>query len=104
MVSRSIRKTFFIVAIFLFEYFDESGLTLLYRGSPGTYFAWVRKYLASFPRTLYGAGPATDWNVIERCGFGNSPATVRSMINPHRKSERARTRHPPYSVWRGTSN
>jgi hypothetical protein len=76
-------------------------LTLLYRGSPGTYFAWVRKYLASFPRTLYGAGPATDWNVIERCGFGNSPATVRCMINPHRKSERARTRH---SVWRGTGN
>jgi hypothetical protein len=59
-----------------------------------TYFAWVRKYLASFPRTLYGAKPATDWNVIERCSFGNLPATVRCMI-PYRKSERARTRHPP---------
>ncbi len=55
-------------------------LTLFYRRSPGTYFPWVRKYLASFPRTLYGAKPATDWNVIERCGFGNSPATVRCMI------------------------
>ncbi len=55
-------------------------LTLLYLGSPGTYFAWVRKYIASFPRTLYGAKPATDWNVIEGCGFGNSPETVRCMI------------------------
>ncbi len=79
-------------------------LTLLYWGSPGTYFACVRKYLASFPRTLYGAGPATDWNVIERCGFGNLPATVCCMINSYRKSERARTRHPPHSVWRRTGN
>ncbi len=79
-------------------------LTLLYLGSPGTYFAWVRKYLASFPRTLYDGKPATDRNVIEHCGFGNSPATVRCMINPYRKSERARTRHPPHSVWRGTGN
>ncbi len=31
----------------------------------------------------------TDRNVIERCGFGNSPATVRCMINPYRKRERA---------------
>ena len=51
--------------------------------------------------------PHSVWrerNVIERCGFGNSPATVRCMINPYRKSERARTRHPPHSVWRGTGN
>jgi hypothetical protein len=79
-------------------------LTRFFRGSPGTYFAWVRKYLASFPRTLYGAKPAPDWNVIEHCGFGNLPATMRCMINQYRKSERARTRHPPHSVWCGTGN
>ncbi len=64
-------------------------------GVPGNLFRLGKEIVRPrSPALCMAQKPATDRNVMERCGFGNSPATVRCMINPYRKSERARTRPP----------